>query len=333
MNNSIRVILILSFFAVTLFAVLGRSSEIDSGFKKPKDQIILRIAEHHSPDHPVYQGVQAFVEKVEEDTEGAVRILIYEGNVLGDEASVVEQVSFGGVEFAVVSGIYLDKYSDMMTTICSPGLYEDKASMMKVLRDDDIRSELVESLKYEKINILTIYPDSHRGVYHNEPNMEWLMGQKIAVPESQMKIRELESMGFQTVPADRQSVSSYIASGYVEGAEGDLMDYYIAKDYGKAGVFTLTESLVPEVFIASNSAMKQLTVAQQSILMKAAEEAGMLIYESVNAYEAEILESLRQQGVVINKISDSETYEKRLLDHRNDTADLELLKRIKALDE
>ena len=326
MNNNIKAILLLSLFALLLIAVLGNSSEIDSGFNKPEGQIILRIAEHHSPDHPVYQGVQAFIEKVETDTQGAVKIVIYEGDVLGSEASVVEQVSFGGVEFAVVSGVFLDQYTDMMTSLSMPGLYQDKASMMAVLQDDQLRSQLVESLKYEKINILTIYPDSQRGIYHNAPTIDALMGKKVLVPESQMKINEVEAMGFQTVPADRETVSSYITSGYVEGAESDLLDYYLSKDYSKAKVFTMTESLVPEVFIASNSAMKQLTVDQQSILMEAAEEAGFLIYERVMDYERDIIENLSKQGVVINHLSDHQAYEQNLSNYRNKAGNLDLLK-------
>ena len=71
--------------------------------KETEPDFVLTYAENQAEDYPTTQGADKFAELVKEKTEGKVEILVNAGGSLGDEKSVIEQLQFGGIDFARVS--------------------------------------------------------------------------------------------------------------------------------------------------------------------------------------------------------------------------------------
>ena len=63
---------------------------------------MFTYAENQAEDYPTTQGAYRFAELVEEKTGGRIKILVKADGVLGDEKTVIEQIQFGGVDFARV---------------------------------------------------------------------------------------------------------------------------------------------------------------------------------------------------------------------------------------
>ena len=68
-------------------------------------ELILRYAENQPEDYPTTQAALAFADLVAERTEGRVKVVVYSGGELGAEQSVIEQMQYGGIDFARVSQI------------------------------------------------------------------------------------------------------------------------------------------------------------------------------------------------------------------------------------
>ena len=66
-------------------------------------EFVLTYAENQAEDYPTTQGAYRFAELVKQRTGGKVEILINAEGILGDERTVIEQLQFGGVDFARVS--------------------------------------------------------------------------------------------------------------------------------------------------------------------------------------------------------------------------------------
>ena len=96
-------------------------------------ELILRYAENQPEDYPTTQAALAFADLVAERTEGRVKVVVYSGGELGAEQSVIEQMQYGGIDFARVSLSQLAEYQPALSVLQLPFLYTDAPQMWRVL--------------------------------------------------------------------------------------------------------------------------------------------------------------------------------------------------------
>ena len=65
-----------------------------------KPELVLRYAENQPEDYPTTQAALAFGNLLEEQTGGRVKVAVYSKGELGAEMSVIQQIQFGGIDFA-----------------------------------------------------------------------------------------------------------------------------------------------------------------------------------------------------------------------------------------
>lgn len=286
MKKSSIAIILISLIAITSLLLISSNSPTSDQSPIEEGQLIFRMADHRIESYPSNKGVREFARLVEEKTDGQIQILVYDQNTLFTESNIVEQIAFGGIDFGRVSSLYLAEYVPLMETMLTPNMFNDADEMMAVLNHEEVDLVLKESFREEKINILSWYPGSERGIFHKESSLSYIEGDKIAVAESQVKIDEVTSLGFQAIPSKTENINSYLESNYIQGAEGDLLDYYYNNNDSKANHFTTTSwSIVPEAIIVSNTAMRRLTTKQQAIIVEAANEAALYIDELIKEQE------------------------------------------------
>lgn len=266
------------------------------------DTLVFRMAVNGHEEHPSTQGAEVFVDLVEKRTNGEVKILLYDENDIGSENNITEQIEFGGIDFAIVSALYLIDYVDRMKDLLSPEVFKDTEDMMNALNNDIIGGELKESFKNEKINILGWYQGSSCGISHEVPSIDELVGKKVRVPERQLMINEISSIRFFPVPAKVEEINNYLKSDYIEAAEEELLEYYYHSTDKIVKYFTFTSwIMLPEAIIASNTAMKQLTVEQQMIIAEAAKESSEFERLQIQATEEKVMKELKEKGVIFHE--------------------------------
>ncbi len=74
-------------------------------------------------------GACRFAELVEEKTGGRIKILVKADGVLGDEKTVIEQIQFGGVDFARVSLSPLAEFVPRLNVLQMPYLYTGRENI------------------------------------------------------------------------------------------------------------------------------------------------------------------------------------------------------------
>ena len=90
-----------------------------------KPELVLRYAENQPEDYPTTKAALAFAEMVAQRTDGRVKVVVYSGGELGAELSVIEQMQFGGIDFARVSLSQLAGLLENLSVLQLPYLYED----------------------------------------------------------------------------------------------------------------------------------------------------------------------------------------------------------------
>lgn len=149
---------------VFLGGAAARSSPGRQAEKTP--EYVFSYAENQTADYPTTLGAMRFAELVEERTNGRIRILVLCDGRLGAEADVIEQMQYGGIDFARVSLSQLAEYVPRLNVLQMPYLYTDSEHMWRVL-DGEIGAEFLEGVSSYDLVGLSWYDAGARNFYNS----------------------------------------------------------------------------------------------------------------------------------------------------------------------
>ena len=113
--------------------------------------------------------------------------MVYSGGELGAEQSVIEQMQYGGIDFARVSLSQLAEYQPALSVLQLPFLYTDAPQMWRVL-DGEIGDEFLSGLGAMDLVGLSWFDAGVRSFYTREKveTLADLAGLTLRVQESDM---------------------------------------------------------------------------------------------------------------------------------------------------
>ncbi len=266
------------------------------------NHIILRLAETQPSNYPSARAAMEFARLVEQKSAGRIKVKVYDSGKLGDETSVVEQVQFGGIDLARVSLSSLAKYSVKAKITMLPYIFRSREHMWQVF-DGPIGADINDDLYKEKILCLAWYEGGARSFYNAKKqinSIEDLKGLKISVQRSQTLMDMYSILGVSLVPTQSSGIYNAIQTGFIDGAEGNVVAYYTDKHYETAKYLAYDEhTRIPEVIIASRVATMQLSKTDRAIIEKAARESADLQRRLWLEIELEAFRTFNNLGIVI----------------------------------
>ena len=300
-------------------------------------ELILRYAENQPEDYPTTQAALAFADLVAERTEGRVKVVVYSGGELGAEQSVIEQMQYGGIDFARVSLSQLAEYIPALSVLQLPYLYEDASQMWRVL-DGSIGDDFLAMLDQMDLVGLSWFDAGVRSFYTREKvtDLEQLQGLTLRVQESDMMSEMITDLGAEPVQVVYSQVYAALRNGQIDGAENNWPSYDAMGHYEVAPYFLQDEhTRVPEIQLASTAAIEKLEALDPSypeVLRTCARESARTERRLWAEREARSEKELREWGVEVTTLPDAEKQKFRaavqpLYDRFADQA--ELLERIK----
>jgi len=274
-------------------------------------ELILRYAENQPEDYPTSQAALAFADLVAQRTEGRVKVVVYTGGELGAEQSVIEQMQFGGIDFARVSLSQLAEQVPGLSVLQLPYLYRDAQQMWRVL-DGSIGDEFLSTLERIDLVGLSWFDAGVRSFYTREKaaGLEDLQGKTIRVQESDMMSEMVSDMGAVPVQVVYSQVYAALHNGKIDGAENNWPSYEAMGHYEVAPYFMKNEhTRVPEFQIASKAALEQLAALDVSfpgIIRSCARDSANVERRLWAEREAQAEENMRAWGVEVTTLSDAE---------------------------
>ena len=97
-------------------------------------ELILRYAENQPEDYPTTQAALAFADLVAERRRGESKSWSTAAGSWGPEQSVIEQMQYGGIDFARVSLSQLAEYQPALSVLQLPFLLTTDAAQMLAVR-------------------------------------------------------------------------------------------------------------------------------------------------------------------------------------------------------
>ena len=201
-----------------------------SGSQKGK---VLKLAHGLDPSHSVHLGMVYMGERLEEMSDGKLRLEIYPSQQLGAERQCVELLQIGSLAMTKVSAAIMEGFAPKYKVLSLPYIFKDKEHSYRVL-DGDIGNELLASGSDYWLRGLTFYDAGSRSFYTKDrPIMkpEDLAGLKIRVMKSPTAVNMIRAMGGSPTPISWGELYTALQGGVVDGAENNPPSFYLSHHY------------------------------------------------------------------------------------------------------
>ena len=263
-------------------------------------ELILRYAENQPEDYPTTQAALAFADLVAERTEGRVK-----------EQSVIEQMQYGGIDFARVSLSQLAEYQPALSVLQLPFLYTDAPQMWRVL-DGEIGDEFLSGLGAMDLVGLSWFDAGVRSFYTREKveTLADLAGLTLRVQESDMMSEMILDLGAKPAQVVYSRVYAALHNAEIDGAENNWPSYEAMGHYEVAPYFLKDEhTRVPELQLASEAAMEKLAELDErfpDIIRACGKESALTERRLWAEREASAEKHMREWGVEVTTLSAAE---------------------------
>ena len=250
----------------------------------------FKLAENQPEGNPITEGMHKFADLVKEYTEGTVTIEVYSNAALTDEASSIDQLQLGSLDFSRVNTNSLAPTVDEFGVFAMPYLFTSTEQKYRAL-DGEAGDAVMAKLDDYGMVGLYFWEAGARCFYTTSKpirTVEDLKGMKIRVQQTEVAISMVRALGAEATPMDYAEVFQGLQTGIVDGAENDFVSYYTSGHYEVAKYYSLDQHMAPPaVLLMSKASWDKMSEAQQEAVRKAAYEAAVWQRQAMQDYQQE----------------------------------------------
>lgn len=302
MRNKFIFVLILTLMLGLL--IVGCSNNQQSSNGNSSEELVLKVGHTSSEIEPYHEGILAMNEKLNELSDGKIRLDIYPNSTVGDERQMIEAVQGGDLDMVITSNTPLSNFSQDFMTLDLPFIFRDTDHAWNVL-NGEIGEEISSNLPEKNMRVLSYFYAGYRHLMNNEKpinSIEDLEGLKVRVVLNPIHLDAFTAYGANPTPLSYNELYTGLQQGVVEGAEAANTNYLqqnlyeVADHWAQIGWMHLISEL-----IINEELYSSLTTEQQDILQEAALYAAEIEWEIYIQKDQDALEELKELGVQITE--------------------------------
>ena len=272
-------------------------------------KITLKVGHNQSASHSCHIALEEFKRVLEAETNGNIMVELYPNGILGDDASMLEQVALGSLHSCLLlAGPYYVSDIDGRGNIEElPYLFDD-VEAARAGYDGEfgeyVRTELIEPLLHVKV--LDFWESGFRNFTNNIRPIytpQDMAGIKFRVPDSEIRKWTFEAYNATGVPMSWSEVYTGLQQGTIDGQENPIAVVY-ANNLSEVQKYLSISNYVycTSMLIMNPSFYKKFNESEIAALNKAA-EAGCKVQRSLNDQEEErMIKELEQAGMKVNVV-------------------------------
>ena len=275
------------------------------------------MAEVNPAESTVGQMDIAFKNRVEELSDGNIRIELHFSGILGDEYQVLHMLSTPAspIQLARVSASlasYGGKKSKLLTL---PYTFNNAEHFWRFV-DSAMAKEILNEPYELGLGIKGLFyaEEGFRHFFSSSPltSIEDLQGKTIRSSNSKTLQDLLTCLGGKPLPINYTDLYLALRTGQVEVAEQPISNYITNSFNVVAPNLLLDGHMLGAVQVVINGmTWDALSERQQNILMKASSYAAQVCREQVQQTEKEMLATLIKKGVTITEVTDKGPWQEK----------------------
>ncbi|MGI6286647.1 TRAP transporter substrate-binding protein [Neomoorella humiferrea] len=300
--------LVVGLFTVAI-AGCGSSNNKQQSEGTKQGTINLRLADVVQPTHPMNVAAEKFAKKVQEKSNGRIKITIYPARQLGDDRQLFEQVQQGSLDMAEISVAPMGSTNPIVMALQMPFLFTDWDQYTKVIKSE-ATDKLLKGLEKNNVKALAVYNAGFRHILTvNKPikTPADLQGMKFRTAETPLHVDIFKALGANPTPMPYGEIYSGLQNKVIDGLEMDLSAILMEKHYEVAKDVTLSKHFTwPAILMINTAKFNSLTPEDQKIIQDAAKEVIDENVKDIAEIEKKAVSELTAKGVKMIELSASE---------------------------
>ncbi|WP_136799476.1 TRAP transporter substrate-binding protein [Desulfosediminicola ganghwensis] len=290
------------FTAVTLCLCMGVTSALAG-------PTVIKLAHPNVPQHPMGQAFIKFKELIEERSNGAFRVDIFDSSKFGNFDSVVQGLQLNMLQMGSASTPNLSPFSNEFLIFDLPFLFPDYPSTDKIT-DGPIGMNATKALESSGIIGLGYIEIGFRNLWNNNraiTTLEDAKGLKIRSTPSKAHIATLKALGINPTPISWGEVYTAMQQKTVDGIDIDLNLAWHNNFPEVNNHVTIVNSLFsPHLVMISKRFLDSQSPEDQELIITTFEEVKLYERKLIRDGEKEIMKKLADQGVTVTVLSPEE---------------------------
>ncbi|MGL6063989.1 MAG: sialic acid TRAP transporter substrate-binding protein SiaP [Fusobacteriaceae bacterium] len=250
-----------------------------------------------------YKAAEFFANNLKEKSKGRIDLSLYPSSQLGDDKTMLEQLSAGVLDFTFLEMGRFNLYFPEAQVFSLPYMFENFEALKKASKDTEIGRLITEKVN-KQLNI-TILSQGYNGTRQTTSNrainsIDDMKGLKLRVPKAEANLEFAKLSGASATPMAFSEVYLALQTNAVDGQENPLSAIRAQKFYEVQKYLALTNHIInDQLYIVSNDAMKKLPEDLKKIVKEEAIKAAKYHTELFVKEEASAIEFFKSQGVTV----------------------------------
>jgi tripartite ATP-independent transporter DctP family solute receptor len=263
---------------------------------------VIKLAHVLDVSHPVHKGMVYMAQKVQEYSQGKMRVDIYPSGQLGAERELIELLQIGSLAMTKVSTAPLESFVPEMKIFGIPYIFRNDEHRWKIL-NGPIGKQLLVAGEPFFLRGMCYFDAGSRSFYTKDKPIhvpDDLKGLKIRVMKSITSVKMVESLGGSPTPIPWGELYTALQQGVVDGAENNPPSFFFSRHYEVCKYYSIDEhTAVPDILLMSTVIWYSLTEQERNWLQKAVDES--VEYQKILWQESteEALQEVQKAGVEI----------------------------------
>ncbi len=271
--------------------------------KKENDIKTLRLAHGLDTKHPVHKAMVHLGERLEDKSQGKLKVEIYPSGQLGGERECLELLQIGSLDITKVSAAVLENFVSEYKIFSIPYIFRDK-SHSHLVYDSEVGEKFLLKGEPFRLRGLSFYDAGSRSFYTKKKMInspEDLKGLKIRVQKSNMAVSMVQQLGGSPTPISWGELYTALQQGVVDGAENNLPSFYSSKHYEVCKFYSFDEhTAVPDILLIGTESWGRLSEQEQKWLQEAANESAVFQRRVWEESEKISLNAIKEAGVEVS---------------------------------
>lgn len=252
-----------------------------------------------------YKAAEYFANNLKDKTDGQIIVELYPNAQLGDDRTMLEQLSAGVLDFTFAEFGRFNIFFPEAQVYSLPYAIKDFDHMKKATNDTTIGKSLKNKIN-KNLNI-EILSQAYNGTRQTTSNrainkMADMKGMKLRVPKAEANLEYAKNVGAAPTPMAFSEVYLALQTNAVDGQENPLSAIKAQKFYEVQPYLAMTNHILnDQLYLVSNDTMKKLPKDLQKVVKEEAEKAAEYHTQLFVTEEADLIEFFKNNGVTITE--------------------------------
>ncbi|MES3001496.1 MAG: TRAP transporter substrate-binding protein, partial [Pseudomonadota bacterium] len=265
-------------------------------------QTVLKFAHADQTNSGRHAGVTLFAKKVEEYSQGRVKVQVYCCGQLGSDPKVIEQLVLGGIDLTLSSTGSYAPYLPTLNLTMLPFAFENYEQGWKFYDDSPWLKQQFAKAPEKGFRFLAPWEGGFRNMTTRDPlnTPADAKGKKLRSFANEMMRWSLEAMGFGVQIMPLPEVYMAIQQGVVAGQENPIDMINGQKFYEVAPYVTVTNHVYsPTPVVISEKTWQRLSPADRQAVAKAAADVTPFMRTWIKDGDEKLLAEMASKGAKV----------------------------------